>query len=76
MILNDGVEDTVCFHTGYRTRTALINELGYVTWWNTGLGVAHQTSEGVETKGLKIHRILNDYFSASEDKYMHVQHHI
>ncbi len=75
MILNDGVEDTVCFHTGYRTRVALINELGYVTW-KTGFVLLGEISEGVTLKGLEIHSVLDDYFSAHEDKYMHVQHHI
>jgi hypothetical protein len=68
MILNDGVEDTVCFHTGYRTRTALINALGYAVW-KTGLTVINQTSEGVITNGLEIRGVLNDYFSEHENIY-------
>ncbi len=67
MILNDGVEDTVCFHTGYRTRTALINELGYVTW-KTGFVLLGEISEGVTSKGLEIHGVLEDYFENSEDR--------
>ncbi len=67
MILNDGVEDTVCFHTGYRTRTALINELGYITW-KTGFVLLGEISEGVTSKGLEIHGVLEDYFENSEDR--------
>lgn len=75
MILNDGVEDTVCFHTGYRTRVALINALGYAVW-KTGLTVVNQASEGVITNGLEVRGVLSDCFSEHKDKYMHVQHHI
>lgn len=67
MILNDGVEDTVCFHTGYRTRTALINELGYVTW-KIDFALLGEISEGVTTKGLEIHSVLRDFFKNSEDR--------
>ena len=62
MILNDGVEDTVCFHTGYRTRTALINALGYAVW-KIDFGQLGQMSEGVTSKGLEVRSILNDYFT-------------
>ncbi len=67
MILNDGVEDSVCFHTGYRTRVALINELGYITW-KTGFVLLGEISEGVTSKGLEIHGVLEDYFENSEDR--------
>jgi hypothetical protein len=67
MILNDGVEDTVCFHTGYRTRTALINELGYIVW-NIGFVLLGEISEGVTTRGLQIHSVLNDYFENINDR--------
>jgi hypothetical protein len=67
MILNDGVEDTVCFQTSYRTRTALINELGCAAW-KIDFGRHRQISEGVTSRGLKIFSVLNDYFENNEDK--------
>jgi len=69
--VNNGVEDTVCFHTGYRTRAALINEIGYVVW-NIGFEFLGEISEGVMTRGLEIHGVLGNYFEAYEDKYKHV----
>jgi hypothetical protein len=63
MILNDGVEDTVCFHTDYRTRTALINELGYVVWKIDFVQLG-QIGEDVTSKCLEVRDILNDYFAA------------
>jgi len=60
---NNGVEDTVCFHTGYRTRTALINELGYAVWKIDFVQLG-QISEDVTSKGLEVRDILNDYFAA------------
>ncbi len=65
---NNGVEDTVCFQTGYRTRTALINELGYVVWEIDFVQLG-QISEGVTTRGLQIHSVLGNYFEAYEDRY-------
>jgi len=66
--VNNGVEDTVCFHTGYRTRAALINELGYVVWKIDFVQLG-QISEGVTTRGLQIHSVLDNYFEAYEDRY-------
>jgi hypothetical protein len=64
---NNGVEDTVCFHTGYRTRTALVNELGYAVW-KINFGQLGQISEDVTSKGLEIFSVLNDYFENNEDR--------
>jgi hypothetical protein len=64
---NNGVEDIVCFHTGYRTRTALINELGYAVWKIDFVQLG-QISEGVTSRGLEIFSVLNDYFENNEDK--------
>lgn len=61
--VNNGVEDTICFHTGNLTRAALINELGYVVW-NIGFEFLGEISEGVTSRGLEIHNILDDYFAA------------
>jgi hypothetical protein len=61
--VNNGVEDTICFHTSYRTGTALINELGYVAW-QTSFVLFGEISEGVASRGLEIHNILDDYFAA------------
>jgi hypothetical protein len=67
MILNNVVEDTLRFHTGNLTRTALINELGCAVW-KIDFGQLGQISEGVTTRGLKIHSVLNDYFENNEDR--------
>jgi hypothetical protein len=64
---NNGVEYIVCFQTGYRTRTALINELGCAVW-KIDFGQLGQISEGVTSRGLKIFSVLNDYFENNEDK--------
>jgi hypothetical protein len=63
MILNDGVEDTVCFHTCHRTTTSVINELGYVLW-NTDIVLLNEVSFGVTSRCFEVNQILNDYFAA------------
>jgi len=74
MILNDGVEDTVCFHTDYRTRTAFINAIGYA-FWKDNLKLVVEIHDDITPKGLEVHTIITDYLSTQKDKYMYVQHH-
>jgi len=74
MILNDGVEDTVCFHTGYRTRTAFINAIGYALW-KGNLKLVGEIHDAITPKGLEVHTIITDYLPMQKDKYMYVQHH-
>jgi hypothetical protein len=74
MILNDGVADTVRFHTTHRMRVALINALEYKIW-KLGLVRCDKISRGVFDKVFECDDVLNEYLFEQQDKYMHAQHH-
>jgi len=61
--VNNGVEDTICFHTAYRTRVALLNGIGYALW-HTDIALLDEVSSGVTSKCFEVNQVLNDYFAA------------